>query len=286
MRNFHTTGCTELGNCLLKTDYKAQFMLCGPNTGQARPFNQHTTMKNALACAVSLLAFALVAAVSPVYGQAGPSVGKGSLFPEKGIQLIYQATSPGYFDNHSGSVTWVNDENRGGQITHAIWREETPTPFNFSYNYSLSKDSDRGYLMDVKGIMSPFYFMIDDSVKVSYEGDRLFFPNSFQSGQTLPDAKGAFNLEIGNGIPDLRYEVSVSDRKVVAGEPMVIEGQSYETFIHSCRVTTSKVIGARSMEESDIEWMKDWFVPGFGIMKRETGKLTATVQYINQHSDK
>ncbi len=269
MRNFHITGCTVPGNLLHKTDVEASHMPCGLNTGHTLPFIPNTTkMKNTLACAVSLLALALVAAVSPVYGQAGPSLEKESLFPEKGIQLIYQATSPGYFDNHSGSVTWVNDENGGGQITHAIWRKETPTPFNFSYNYSLSKDSDRGYLMDVKGIMSPFYFMINDSVKVSYQGDRLFFPLSFQSGQMLPDAKGVFNLEIGKGIPDLRYEVSVSDRKVVAGESMAIEGQSYETFLHTCRVTTSKVIGARSMEESDGEWMKDWFVPGFGIVKQ------------------
>lgn len=237
-------------------------------------------------CAVGLLAFALVAAVSPVYGQAGPSVEKGSLFPEKGIQLIYQATSPGYFDSHSGSMSWESDENGGSRITHAVWRNAIPTPFDFSFNYTLVKDSDRGYLMDIQGIMSPFYFMINDSVKVSYEGDRLFFPKSFQSGQALPDAKGTFHLEIGKGIPELRYEVSVSDRKVAAGEPMLIGSQSYETFLHTCRVTTSKVFGARSMDESDVEWMKDWFVPGLGIVKRETGKLTATVQFIKQNSDK
>jgi len=285
MRTFYTTGCTVPGNFLPKTD--ASHMPCGPNTGHALPFNQHTAkMKNALMCAVGLLAFALAAVVSPVYGQAGPSVEKGSLFPEKGIQLIYQATSPGYFDSHSGSMSWLSDENGGGQITHAVWREETPTPFNFTFNYSLVKDADRGYLMDMKGIMSPFHFMINESVKVSYEGDRLFFPNSFQSGQTLPDAKGAFNLEIGKGIPDLRYEVSVSDRKVATGEPMLIEGQSYETFIHTCRVATSKVLGGNRLEESDVEWMKDWFVPGLGIVKRETGKFTATVQSIKQNSDK
>jgi len=293
MRNLHKTSYLKLGYFFPNAGAKASAMSFGLNTGHYFQFNHHyIKMKNTLACAAGLLAIALAVVSSPVYGQSiaeGKSHSqavKAGLFPDETVQMVYKATSPGYFDDHAGSVTWSSDGRGGMTITHATWREETPTPFNFTFDYLLSKDSNKGYLMDIEGLMSPFYFMVNEAVKISYHGDRVHFPASFQSGQMLPDAKGVFHLEIGNGIPSINYEVSVSDRKVVAGETIVIAGQPYETFLHTCQVATSKLIDGQRIAEPDLDIVKDWFVPGIGIVKRETLKFTATTQTIKQNSDK
>lgn len=154
----------------------------------------------------------------------------------------------------------------------AVLNSETFSSKGKSMGKSIStvKCNNGMFMIDMKLMMPPQQPqqgpMKDANATATATSSFLEYPATMNTGDKLKD--GSFNITADNGGPKSSMNFDIYDRKVAGKESVTVPAGTYDCY----KITyTSKVkikSGPFSLPSFSVD-IKEWFVPGFGIVKTE-----------------
>lgn len=169
-------------------------------------------------------------------------------------------------EQNSFSMKYDPVSEKTTSINYEYTKNTAVNPWSVSYSYLMNQVND-GYEIELKSFNHDLDMRWDETVKASYSGNAVFFPANLENDQTLPYCKGQLSLELQNIKNELIYKMSLTDRKVVGTEQVFIDGEIHTSYIITSTFSLNKNL-EESLNETSLEYLKDWYVPGFGVVKR------------------
>lgn len=119
--------------------------------------------------------------------------------------------------------------------------------------------------------MSMEHFMNNEQMQaykdmdVEMDATDIEYPTSLKIGETLPEA--SINIKVAtNGMTVMNMTTTIKDRKIEKEETIETPAGSFD-----CLVVTQNTSVANKIISKEFP-SKDWFVPGFGVVKTESYK--------------
>lgn len=178
----------------------------------------------------------------------------------------------------SGVQTWkVSDVKKdGNSITSTI-----QTSFKDDKGKEITKGSGtykcKGGILEADVRMSMPQEQMQQGTEVSMASAYLEYPSAMSVGQSLKDADFAMDMKMGTGV-NAKVNFREDNRKVLSKENITTPAGSWDAYVIAYDGNMKTQMGPIGIPVNFSA--KEWFVPGFGIVKSETysknGKLVGS----------
>lgn len=166
--------------------------------------------------------------------------------------------------------TFANDNT---ESVHYYFDNDTEiSPYTVEYKY-VQVNHNEHIELPLKSFLADLDMYFDNGVSIESVGvDKVVTNNTLEIGQSLETANATYEIKAGS-IQLVTYEVEMKNRKVIGEEMFQVEGGNRIAYIIESKLTLSKIQNDGTEFSNTQELVYDWFVPEFGIVKRQRTSL-------------
>ena len=200
-------------------------------------------------------------------------------FPSADMGLEFEHKIPhGDADIHLGYKLMSDDLI---QVNFQLNRNTEANPIQFSYQYHIRSNPDGSSDMEAIGILRPNTFYVSEEAQIKTNKPGLIhYPSTMKVGTTLPDA--TFNYTIVSPNVEFVHAGEVLERKVLKSFTATYKGQQLKGHIISAKVISEASLNNNPFQQTTT-LLKEWFVPGLGMVKQERRIDTQPIGFVDNH---
>lgn len=167
------------------------------------------------------------------------------------------------------TITEVGNINGNTSATASAKLKDKKGELITETNYNVTCKNS-GVEIDIASMMSPGLFDQFKGMETNITGTNVVLPNNLAVGDALPDAEMQLNIDMSGIV--MNMNVAMTDRKVIAQEPLTTPAGTYDCYVIEY---TSRV----KMGMAKTSTAKQWIAKGVGLVKQEEynkkGKITS-----------
>lgn len=146
-------------------------------------------------------------------------------------------------------------------------------PYKLEYDFIQTNHNDRIDL-PMKSFLSDMDMYLDKDVQIKSIGnDQVSISNTLTSGMKLIDQKAEYNIEASDMLL-VKYVLEMKNRLVVGEEEIIHDGETKLAYVIQSDLSVKKYTSTGELFIENKEVIKDWFIPGYGISKRNRNYKT------------
>ncbi len=197
----------------------------------------------------------------PFFGMAQNSI--GGIFPE--INSISYANFQNEKEIENGNLLFTSLDDNSIKVNVDFFSVDAINPYSFNYEYKVDL-KEKETLVDLKAIVNPMEFYLNENTNQEYIGEQLVFPSQLFIGQELDNCEGRLVYTKDAWTMESQFESThrwIKDKKLVSFNGVEME----VCLIASKLEVTKKVNGHETMTTTEL--LTEWFLPETGIIKVE-----------------
>ncbi len=182
-------------------------------------------------------------------------------------------------------VSYVPKSDKVTSVNYSFHQNRAVNPYSVSYEYDIIKYDDY-YTISAKSFLSDLDLRFEEGLEMETIDDEVVFPVDLVVGQRLEDAVVNYRVSLAANM-NLTYAIDLRNRIVTEITSITHEGKTYTAFVIESSLSLVKSLGDDKTVSSSVEYLKDWYVPGLGNIKRErNAQIKASNGEVSQHKSK
>jgi hypothetical protein len=158
----------------------------------------------------------------------------------------------------------------GNYIVQYLHTKPFPNPQVISYTFGIKALSADAFAIDIEAAMHPSALYLDTTiVKTSYIGDKVILPNKPASDNPLDNVKGVYTIrKIADNDILVRYEISLTNRKLSAPKNIFLNEKGYQMYKHSYDYFQRSISKDKQTIAEYHETVEDTYLVGHGLVNQ------------------
>ena len=162
------------------------------------------------------------------------------------------------------------------QLTNEKWKVQYlhtkpfPNPQIISYTFGIEAQSADAFAVGIESTIHPSALYLDTTiVKTSYIGDKVILPNKPASDNPLHNVKGVYTIrKIADNDILVKYEISLTNRRISPKESLVLNGKAYQMYKHSYDYFQRSISKDNQTIAEYHETVEDTYLVGYGLVNQ------------------
>lgn len=168
----------------------------------------------------------------------------------------------------NSDVTRVQLDDQTVAINYVHRNDRDITPYTVSYDY-VQVNTPEQVVLPAKSFLSDLDMYFGENVNIlTLNDDNVVFANVLAEGQKLAPTSARYSVTLDD-THLIEYKVNIANRHVVRSEMIELNNENTKAYIVESTLQLTKLTKAGEAFLSSNEYLHDWFIPGFGIIKRQ-----------------